>query len=159
MAGPDLLARLNVETDELVRMYIVNALIAIDFGGDHTVSNLKQRFDSLDATNVPLNADHSYSDVDEKIVVASALYVFDKEPNKSQHLAFITEWLKPPTDTLKADLREGYSQRRLTAVGSLENMPGAIEAIPLLEAMLSEPNAESWTKAHVPRVIEKLRSR
>lgn len=42
------------------------------------------------------------------------------------------------------------------AVNSLEEMAGASQAIPLLEAMLKEEGAKSWVPIHVPRVLEAL---
>jgi hypothetical protein len=84
---------------------------------------------------------------------------------------------------------EGYWQRRWVAVMALESMANATDAIPsqakatppapgtkpasagaagratvadaipLLEAIFHEPNARPWVAAHVPRVLDVLRSK
>jgi len=156
-AGPRLLARFKNEPDELVRMYIVDALNAIDFNSDATVSVLTERLDSLDSTNVAPNADHSYAEVDERITIAAALYALTDDDTKKQYLTFVTDWLKPPPHDLRDSLLEGYWERRWIAVNSLERMPGAVEAIPMLESLRDEPDAKAWVDVHVPRVLAALR--
>jgi len=73
-AGEELLARLVEESHVLVRIYIIDALNAIGYDTEATVSVLTERYEALDGTNVPPIDDPSYAEVDEKIKVASALY-------------------------------------------------------------------------------------
>lgn len=155
-AGPDLLSRLKIEPDVLVRLYITNALISIGYRGEDTVATLTQRFEALDGANVPPIGAGTYAEVDEKVVVASALYALGDESAKSKYFDFVTEWLKPIPDDVTGALLEGYWERRWIAVNSLEHMHGATEAIPLLEAMRAEADAESWVDTHVPRVVDSL---
>jgi hypothetical protein len=157
LAGPGVLERLRIEPDETVRMYLVEALSSIGYDSDEAVSYLAKRFESLDSTNDPLHADYSYSEADEKITVAAALYVLSKDDAKPQYLRFVTDWLKAPPNELTGPLLEGYWQRRWVAVTSLDNMPGAVEAIPLLEGLRNEPGAQPWVEVHVPRALEALR--
>lgn len=158
-AGQDLLARLKDEDDELVRIYIVQALSAIDYDTNAALSTLGDRYAALDGENVPLKLDHSYAEVDEKITVASALYVLMKTDTNArrEYLDFVTKWLAPPADDLSGNLLEGYWERRLVAVLALERMPDAVDAIPKLELLQAEPNRKPWVDAHVPRVLAVLR--
>lgn len=155
-AGPDLLSRLKIEPDVVVRMYIVDALIGIGYRGEDTVATLTQQFEALDGANVPPIGAGTYAEVDEKVVVASALYALGDESAKSKYFDFVTGWLKPIPGDVTGALLEGYWERRWIAVNSLEHMHGATEAIPLMEAMRAEADAESWVDTHVPRVIYAL---
>ena len=157
-AGAELLARFADEPDELVRIYIIDALNAIDYGTEAAVTVLAERYKALDGTNVPPNDDHSYAEVDEKIKVASALYSFVDADTKSEYFNFVTKWLNPAADDLSGDLLEGYWERRWIAVNSLEQMPDATDAIPKLESLKAEPNAKSWVDVHVPRVLGVLQN-
>lgn len=156
-AGPCLLARLRSEPDETVRMYLVEALSTIQFDSEEAVSFLTERFDSLDSENDPPHADNSYSEADEKITIAAALYVLTEGEMKDRYLRFVTDWLKPPPSDLSGPLLEGYWQRRWVAVTSLVAMPGAVEAVPLLESLRTEPGAQPWVDIHVPRALESVR--
>ena len=156
-AGEELLARLAEEPDELVRIYIIDALNAIDYDTEAAVAVLAERYEALDGTNVPPNDDHSYAEVDEKITIASALYSFVDADSKSEYFDFVTKWLDPPDDDLRGDLLEGYWERRWIAVNSLEQMPDATDAIPKLESLKAEPKAKPWVHVHVPRVLGILR--
>lgn len=152
-AGEDLLARLEVEPNEQIRIYIVEALSAMRYGTDAAISVLADRYAALDGTNVPPRANHSYAEADEKIAVASALYVLVKAdaPAKQDYFDFVTKWLNPPADELSRELLEGYWERRWMAVNALERMPDATEAIPKIEALRAEPNAKPWVEVQVPR--------
>lgn len=155
--GKELLARLTEEPDELVRIYIVDALNAIGYDDHATVAVLVERYKALDGTNVPPNGDPSYAEVDEKIKIASALYSLANDESKSEYYDFVTKWLDPPDDGLNGDLLDGYWERRWIAVNSLERMPAAKDAIPKLESLQTEPNAKPWVNTHVPRVLGVLR--
>ncbi len=156
-AGEELLARLGEESDEVVRIYIVDALNAIGYDTEAAITVLIKRYEALDGANVPPNDDHSYAEVDEKITVACALYAFVDAESKSRYFDFVTKWLDPPEDDLSGDLLEGYWERRWMAVNALEQMPDATDAIPKLESLEVEPNAKPWVDIHVPRVLGVLR--
>lgn len=156
-SGEELLARLSLERDELVRIYIIDAINSIGFDTDRAIAVLTERYHLLDGTNVPPNDDHSYAEVDEKIKVASALYSFVEDDSKLEYFDFVTKWLDPPADDLSNDLWEGYWERRWIAVNSLERMPDATDAIEKLELLLEEPRAKSWVEVQVPRVVGVLR--
>ena len=154
-SGEDLLARFLREPDVTVRMYIVDALNLIGYKSGTTVDALAKRYRALDGANVEPN-DQSYPEVDEKITIASALYVMVDGQSKSEYYEFVTKWLDPP-DGMHGPLLEGYWDRRWNAVNALERMPGATDAIPKLQSLQAEPNVESWVNVHVPRVLAALR--
>lgn len=156
--GPDLLSRLRTERERIVRIYLVDALLGVKFDDAEALSELKRRFESLDDTNVPSALDFEYSEADERINVAAALYVLDQSKTRDQYLASVLKWLQPPPALLAGDQLEGYWERRWIAVISLEHMSGATDAIPLLEAMRDEENTKSWVSVHVPRVLDALRA-
>lgn len=155
--GPALSSRLKEEPKRLVRMYLYDALAAVHFVDPSVIDDLKNRFQSLDGKNEPPSEDFSYAAADEKINVAAALYVLDKSPNRREYFEFVMRWLRRPGDDMAPEQLAGYWERRWCAVISLESMLGASEAIPLLEAMLDEPNAKSWVYVHVPRVLKALK--
>lgn len=149
--GPELLAQLRVEPERLVRIYIINALAAVRYGAPDVIMELARRFDSLSAENVPRNLlDHEYTDVDEKINIAAAIYILQNDADKERYLQFVEQWLRPPESDLSSELLRGYWERRWMAVISLEEMRGATSAMPLLEAMLKEKSREPWVDIHVP---------
>ena len=155
--GEDLFARLTQESDELVRIYIVDALIAVGYKTEESIAVLSERYEALDGSNVPPNNGHSYAEVDEKIKIASALYSLAGTESKPEYYDFVTQWLDPPADGLNRGLIDGYWERRWMAVNSLEQMPTATGAIPKLEALQAEAGAKSWVNVHVPRVLDVLR--
>lgn len=156
-AGEDLLARFIEEPDNLVRIYIVDALNAIGYDTNLTISVLSDRYVALSSANVPLNNDHSYAEVDEKINIASALYSLADADSKPEYYDFVIRWLDSPDDGLTAELLDGYWERRWMAVSSLEQMPNATGAIPKLESLQAESDAKPWVHTHVPRVLAVLR--
>jgi hypothetical protein len=155
--GTALYRCLKAESKRLVRMYLYDALAAVHFVDPVLIDDLKDRFQSLDGKNIPPAQDHSYASADEKINVAAALYVLDKSPKRREYLEYVLRWLHQPGDDMAPEQLAGYWERRWCAVISLETMLGASEAIPLLEAMLNEPNAKSWVSVHVPRVLKALK--
>jgi len=156
-AGEDLLARLREESDELVRIYIVDALNVIGYNTDATIAVLSKRYEALDGANVAPNDDSSYAEVDEKIKIASALYSLTDADSKSEYYDFVVQWLDRPDDGLNGALLDGYWERRWIAVNSLAQMPTAADAIPKLESLQAEPNAKAWVNIHVPRVLGVLK--
>lgn len=157
--GPSLFEQLKQEKEQLVRIYLIDALAAVRFKDRETLEFLRAEYDSLDEENVPpsMFGGGKYSEVDEKINLAGALFVLDDQDSSQHYYEFVTRWLAPPPDDMNARNKSGYWERRWMAVISLEGMRGATEAIPLLEAMLKEERAKSWVPMHVPRVLRVLR--
>ena len=140
----------------MVRIYICNALAAVGYRSDETTSSLKRSFDSLGRENQPPRPLGGYAEVDEKITVAAALFVLGNDSAGDEYLDFVIQWLRPPSDQMTPDEVDGYWERRWIAVNSLEAMPNATKATPLLESMLKEDGAKPWVAVHVPRVLGKL---
>lgn len=155
--GPALLARLEEEDKRLVRMYLVDALVAVKYRNDKVISLLKKQFDALDSENVPPAQDSGYAEVDEKITAASALFVLVEGTHREKYLNFVTQWLAPPKADMNPAAMAGYWERRWIAVNSIKLMRGATEAIPLLEAMLQEADTKPWVSVKVPRALAMLR--
>jgi hypothetical protein len=154
--GKRLFEQLKSEPEQLVQIYIIDALGAIRFTDDEVIAFLTKKYESLSDKNVPPNLfGGEYAEVDEKINVAGVLNVLTEPKSRDQYLDFVTQWLPPPSGDMS--LAGGYWERRWMAVNSLEGMEGATEAIPLLEAMLKEENAKSWVSVHVPRVLGVLK--
>ena len=76
--GESLLMKLSNEEDELVKIYMVNALSEIGHDTPGTLQTLTTLYDSLDATNVPPSFGGSYAEVDQKINLAAAIFVLSK---------------------------------------------------------------------------------
>lgn len=155
--GAELLARLQVDPDELVRIYLINALVGIGYDTEPTITSLTKIYDSLNDQNVPQRFGGSYSEVDQKINVASAIFALSKPAGQSEYYNFVTKWLDQPSADVTGPFLEGYWERRWMAVISLEQMPLATEAIAKLEQLQKETNAKRWVSVHVPRVISYLR--
>lgn len=154
--GPDLIKRLKVENDRLVRIYLIDAIREIRFASAEARDELARRFDALDSANTPPSPRADYADVDERICVASAMYELSEPADRERYLNFVVQWLNPPPDDMAKSEVEGYWERRWMAVISLEHMDGATSAIPLLEKMLEEKGSEMWVGVHVPRVLRAL---
>ena len=157
--GKSLFEQLKREQEQLVQIYLVNAIGATRFKNDEVLDFLETKYASLSDENVPptLFGGGKYSEVDEKINLAGVLYVLADTDSRENYLDFVTRWLAPPSESMSQAKISGYWDRRWMAVNSLEGMEGATEAIPLLEAMLKEKNAKSWVSVHVPRVLDVLK--
>jgi len=157
--GKVLFDQLKKESEQLVQIYLIDALGAIRFKDHEVIEFLEKKYASLSDENVPptLFGGGKYSEVDEKINLAGVLYVLADDDSREKYLDFVTRWLPPPSKDMSQAEISGYWERRWMAVNSLEGMEGATEAIPLLEAMLKEENAKSWVSAHVPRVLGVLK--
>jgi len=157
--GPALVKSLEHESDRLVRLYFYQALREIRFAEPRLIADLKERFASLDEVNEvpqPGQSNSKYTDADEKIRLAAALYFLDQGADRKQHLDFILKWLRPPEEQQTAKQRTALWERRWGAVLALENMPNAADAVPLLDALQNEKDAPPWVSVHVPRVLESL---
>ena len=124
-----------------------------------TIAALRKTFEALvqDQSDLPEETEH-YTTTDERIYVASALYVLDnRAEEKSKYLQAVLQWLKPPDPALQPEELEAYWEHRWCAVSAVEHMNGAKEVIPLLSAMLSEQSKKSWVSVHAPRAIKALR--
>lgn len=158
--GNCLFEQLKNETEQIVEIYLIDALGAIRYDNKAVVAFLKKKYDSLGEKNIPPNLfGGKYSEVDEKINLAGVLYVLAELESRDQYLNFVIQWLHLPDDDMSLIEISGYWERRWMAVISLEGMEDAYEAIPLLEAMHDEHNAKSWVSVHVPRVLSVLRDR
>jgi hypothetical protein len=158
--GKVLFDQLKKESEQLVQIYLIDALGAIRFKDDEVIEFLEKKYASLSDENVPptLFGGGKYSEVDEKINLAGVLYVLADDDSREKYLDFVTRWLPPPGKDMSQAEIGGYWERRWMAVNSLEGMEEATEAIPLLEAMLKEENAKSWVSVHVPRVLGVLKN-
>jgi hypothetical protein len=157
--GTSLFEQLKKEQEQLVQIYLVDAIGAIRFKNDEVLDFLETKYASLSDKNVPptLFGGQKYSEVDEKINLAGVLYVLADEDSREKYFDFVTQWLPPPSADMSQAEVSGYWERRWMAVNAFEHMEGATEAIPLLEAMLNEDNAKSWVSVHVPRVLDVLK--
>ncbi len=155
--GPALLERLEVEPNRVVRFYIADALAAVKYDGEEVIALLRLQFESLGSENAPPQLFGGYAEVDERINLASALFVLTKGNERKKYLDFVIQWLNPLNAELNPIETAGYWERRWIAVISLEGMHDAKEAIPLLESMLGEEDSKSWVSVHVPRVIGVLK--
>jgi HEAT repeat protein len=155
--GHALVARLNIEPERLVRIYLVNALAEIGYRDEEATDLLRAKFAALKSVNEPIDPAGGYADVDEKIYVAAALFDLTSGDERNEYREFVTQWLKPPSSEMNATEREAYWEHRWGAVIALENMTDASSAIPLLESILQEPDAPAWVSVHVPRVLGALK--
>ena len=122
---------LKDEPHRLVRMYLYPALRKVGYDEPQSIALLKERFASLDESNTEPKHEGSksdYTDADEKISVASALYVLVQGPDRKVYLNFILKWLRPD-EQLTVGRREGLWNRRRLVVLVWENMPDGGEAI------------------------------
>ncbi len=156
--GPSIFLRLKKEPERIVRIYMVNALASIQFCDEKTSALLREQYQSLSSENVPPQILGGYSEVDEKVNLAAALYVLSKKETRDLYLDFVIQWLQPLSKEMTPVENSGYWERRWMAVISLEAMPDATEAIPLLESMAKEMEAPGWVSIHVPRVLGVLRA-
>jgi hypothetical protein len=158
--GKVLFEQLKKESEQLVQIYLIDALGAIRFKDDEVIEFFEKKYASLSDENVPptLFGGGKYSEVDERINLAGVLYVLADDDSREKYLDFVTRWLPPPSKDMSQAEISGYWERRWMAVNSLEGMESAAKAIPLLEAMLKEENAKSWVPVHVPRVIAVLKN-
>ena len=149
---------LQTESDRTVRMYFYNALRSIGADEHPTLTDLRNHFLSLSTQKDGPTAGECYTVSDERITIASALFVLDKDLlHRSEYLDEVLQWLKPPNADLGPSELEAYWEHRWSAVIAVEYMTGAEEAIPLLEAMLSEQPTKPWVSTHVPRALKALR--
>ena len=155
--GPDLVRRFAIEKERLVRIYLVNAIGRINFQDQTAAKLLRAHFDTLSFENSAPQLFGGYADVDEKINVAAALFNQTSNKDRDKYFDFVTKWLQPPDPKFSQTELAGYWERRWMAVIALEDMSQASAAIPLLEAMLKEPNPKEWVSIHVPRVIAALK--
>lgn len=156
--GQCLFEQLQIEPEQLVRIYLIDALGAVRYGNDEIIAFLEKKFTALSEENVPPNLfGGTYAEIDEKFSLAGVLYVLSKPESRKQYLDFVIQWLRPLDSEMSSVDAGGYWERRWMAVNSLEGMTGASEAIPLLEAMLKEENTKSWVSVHVPRVLSELK--
>ena len=156
----ELFAALQSESSRLVRLYHYNALRSIEASDSATINGLRERLSSLPEKVVGASDNATYTTTDERIYLASVLYVLDSSSEaKADYLSEVAQWLSPPPDELDKVAEENYWEHRWCAVNAVEHMAGARKAIPLLQAMLKEEPTKPWVSVHVPRAIASLKTR
>lgn len=152
-----LAARVESETNRLVRLYVYGALNSIGTAETSTVATLRSAYEALPKDESKESEEDIYTSLDERIYLASALYVLDTQPHRREvYLHEVTQWLMPPPDDLKGSELDRYWDHRWCAVNAVEEMRGAVESLPLLRAMLEEEERKPWVSTHVPRAIRAI---
>jgi hypothetical protein len=153
----DLARRIELEPSAHVRIYIYNALRSIRAERPPSIAALRARYDAL-APLEPTGTSSNHEIVQEGIYLAAALFVLDGESmQRPEYEERVLKWLRPPSGGLDAAEPEEFADHRWSAVNSVEHMHGADAAIPLLEAILADPERPSWVEIHVPRALQALR--
>lgn len=154
----DLADSVRSEASRLVRLYQYNALLSIGANNSSTIKLLRDNFAALPERIAVATGDETYTTTDERIYLASALYVLDSAPQaKKSYFKEVAQWLAPPPSNLSQSELDVYWEHRWCAVNVVANMRGASEAIPLLQAMLEEESRKPWVSVHVPRAIKSLK--
>lgn len=169
--GPDsesledeLRVTLQTEQNRLVRLYLYCAMRSIGASDPASMKELRERFertvpgkpeggwDIVSARTADL-----YTDTDEAIYIASALFALDDQAKRRpEYLDTVIQWLKPPDSELSQEALRAYWDHRWCAVNAVEHMQGAEEAMPLLERMLEEEGRKAWVSVHVARALRAL---
>jgi len=159
--APAMTAAFQKETDPSVRHFMIYAMGTVRSADAEMIRVLTERFGALSSENVPPPADYSStSEVDEKIQIAATLYVLSEDSaDRQRYFDFVTQWLREPPAGLSEELVEGWWDRRFDAVGALARMPGATDAVPLLEALLKDAEERPWLQEHLPRAIEGVKGK
>jgi HEAT repeats len=148
---PVVVSVLKSEQSRLVRLYLYGALGSMAVSDKETIQLLTEMYDALPRIDKRNSDGFSYSTEDERIYLASALYVLDSdELAKPVYLAEVTQWLAPPSVDLDKSETALYWDHRWCAVNAVEYMKGAKEAIPLLKSMLDERPKKLWVSTYVP---------
>jgi len=156
---PDLVRAIKVESVRVVRLYLYAALRAIGSRQPGTVEMLKNKFEALTKRPIAATDGVTYTATDERIYLSSAIYCLTSdEAEKSKYISEVTQWLVPPAAGLSESERDAYWEHRWCAVNSVKHMKGAQEALPLLEAMLTEEAPKPWVSIHVPEAIVSLQN-
>ncbi|MCK4623876.1 MAG: hypothetical protein KAV00_01085 [Phycisphaerae bacterium] len=136
---------LKNEGHEFVRIYLINAIRSLGDNDNAILELLRKLFAEPTSDK-------------EKLYIAAALFMLSEEAvERATAESFVCEYLAPYEQTGGRCTPSDYSDLRWSAVNAVEHMRGAARPIPLLEAMLSEPGAKPWIKAHVPRALKALR--
>lgn len=144
-----LVAALTRERESLVRIYISNALRAIGGADDEVLAELRTLFKTPGDDKEAMQ---------QRIYAAAALAALSQDPSEvSRSTAYVCEWLEPPRKDLQSAELEQYWDARWSAVNAIEHVPGAEQAVPLLEAMLKESGKPAWVNVHVPRALASLK--
>jgi len=155
---PLLVQRMEVESNRTVRMYLYAAARSIGARSEKMLALLKARFAALEKEADVRTHDFEYTAVDERIQLAAALLTLDEaRQRQADYRDFILQWLKPVPKNLSGPKREAYWDHRWMAVNVVENTGSPHEAIPLLQAMLKEPDRKAWVYIKVCRALEAVR--
>jgi hypothetical protein len=154
---PLLAKRMEVEPDRTVRLSLYAAARSIGAKSDHTLTLMKERYAALETQPDIRVHDYDHTPVDERIELAAALLRLDDQPERrADYRDLILRWLKPAPKDLRAGRQDAYWDHRWIAVNVIENCGGPREAIPLLQAMLKEPNRKTWVYIKVSRALAAL---
>jgi hypothetical protein len=154
---PSLINRIEVEPERIVRLYLYAAARSISAKSPKLLAVMRSRFATLaKQPDAPAPGEH-YTSVDERITLASALLQLDPlAPQRPAYRDFLLSWLKPPPKGLTPAQREDYWDHRWLAVTEIDNGGQPREAIPLLQAMLKEPDRKVWVYIKVSHALSAL---
>jgi hypothetical protein len=155
---PLLVQRMEVESIRTVRMYLYAAARSIGARSEKMLALLKARFAALEKEADVRTHDFEYTAVDERIQLAAALLTLDDaRERQAEYRDFILQWLKPVPKGLSGPKRDAYWDHRWMAVNVVENTGSPREAIPLLQAMLKDPDRKAWVYIKACRALEAVR--
>lgn len=154
----DLMLAIDSENSRLVRIYLYDAIQSLGEIDEVELDKLLMKFDAL-KINVE-NSSSEYNTIeDERIFLASALYVLDSNvQRKEAYLDEVSQWLEKPVSGMSETGLDVYWNHRWSSVIALEKMKGAEIVVLKLEAMLEEDGKKPWVSIHVPRVIHSLQT-
>lgn len=146
---PAIVTALAKEKVPVVRIYLCNALRATGEGNEEALLQLRKMFD---------NTANDKNAFDQRIYAAAALSVLSKDAAEiSKCTDHVCQSLTLPQPNLSAEQLETHWDRCWTAVNAVEHMPGAQQAIPLLEQLLTANAHPGWVEVHVPRALAALK--
>ena len=154
---PLLIKRIELEPNRTVRLYLYAAARSMGAKSPSLLALMKGRFAALEKQPDVRVHDYEYTPVDERIELASASVELDPISRTTGDLSRLHLVLAQATaERLAGTQREAHWDHRWIAVTVIENAGHPREAIPLLQAMRTEPNRAAWVDIKVPRVLSAL---
>lgn len=99
--GERLFEQLKIEPEQLVQIYLTDALGAVRYSNDEVVAFLEKKYKALSDENSPPNLfSGTYAEVEKKINLAGVLYVLVEPASRDQYLDFVVQWLPPPSSEM-----------------------------------------------------------
>jgi hypothetical protein len=155
---PALIERIEKEHNRFVRLYLYGAAHSIGAKSQKMVALLRARFVAMEKEPDVRTNDADYTATDERIYLASALLKLDESNSRRlQYRDFVLGWLKQPPADLRGKKLDDYWEHRWIAVTSIENSGTPQEAIPYLQAMLTEPHRKGWVYVKVSGALDALK--